>query len=213
MRLDVCIPTLNSERTLPICLEAIKETLPYNRIIICDGFSSDKTVEIAEKFGCEIYFSKGKLGEVRNKLIKLAETEWFAFIDSDVVINKKWFNLLISSIDEKTGAINGFALPQNTFLTFARKSVLSLKLSLGLPQRGFTSNTLIRKSAAKGIKLPNLSRCEDIFLQRKIEERGWKWKFAKAFCIHLKPSLTIIKEAIKDLTSLYKSDKFALFKL
>ncbi len=209
MELDVCIPTFNSEKTLPFCLKAVKKVLPYKRIIICDGFSSDNTIKIARKFGCEIYFSQERLGGARNKLISLVETEWFAFIDSDVVINKKWYKLLTSSIDEKTGAVNGFALPKNIFLNFVRRSIILLKSYLGIPQRGFTSNTLVRKSAVEGIKIPNLSRCEDIFLQRKIEEKGWKWKFVKAFCIHLKPSRTIIKDAIKDLSLMRKSEKFS----
>jgi glycosyltransferase involved in cell wall biosynthesis len=45
---SVIIPTFNSEKQLPICLESIKNQTYQNiEIIIADGFSTDKTVEIA----------------------------------------------------------------------------------------------------------------------------------------------------------------------
>lgn len=204
MKFDVCIPTFNSSKTLEYSLEAIKRNIPYNRIIICDGYSSDNTIKIAKKYGCEIHFCKGKLGKARNILMKLAKTEWFFFIDSDVVVNKKWFKIILNSIDKSTGAINGFALPKNFLLSNFRKYMLLFKIGVGLQQRGFTSNTLIRKDAVRGIKLPDLKRLEDIVLQEKIKKGGWEWKFTPAFCLHLKSASQVLKEAKQDFFYLVK---------
>lgn len=207
MRVDVCIPTLNSEKTLDLCLKHAKSSIPYNRIIICDGYSCDKTIEIAKKHKCLIIFSRKKLGKVREELIKRVRTEWFVFLDSDVIVNKKWFNSLVAQLDEKTGAINGFGLPRG-LLGDLRKLILFLKLKLGLWQRGFTSNTLIRKEAVNGIKFPAVNRLEDIYLQKKVRERGYKWKFAFVFCTHLKSSKQILKEALSDLLNLSREVGF-----
>ena len=52
--ISIVIPTYNSERTLSLCLGSIAEQ-DYPRekieIIIADGGSKDRTLEIAEKFG------------------------------------------------------------------------------------------------------------------------------------------------------------------
>ena len=199
MKFDVCIPTKNSGDVLEECLEAITRIIPYNRILVVDGYSSDDTVRIAQKFGCEIHYCRGKLGEARTKLMNLVKTDLFFFIDSDVIVNKKWFNILINTIDENMGAMNGFALPRNPLISNFRKVMLLLKMSRNSPQRGFTSNTILRRKVVENIMLPDLKRCEDIILQEEIEKKGWKWKFAPAFCLHLKNTDQILKEAWEDL--------------
>ncbi|MCS7093670.1 MAG: glycosyltransferase family 2 protein [Candidatus Aenigmarchaeota archaeon] len=202
-RFDVCIPTLNSAKTLERCLKSVVSSIPYRKIIVIDGYSSDETLEIAKKYGCEVYRSKKSLGEVREMLIKKVKTEWFFFIDADIEVNEKWFRILKNSRDEKVGAVNGFGLTGG-FFGFLRKILLFFKLKFGIKQRGFTSNTLIRKRAVKGIKLPRVKRLEDIVLQESVEERGYKWKFVLAFCRHMKTERQVLKEALRDLRNLSK---------
>lgn len=81
--------TLNSEKTLRRCLESLKD---FEDIIVLDGNSIDKTVEIAKKFGARIIpqadtMERGiKISDfsaVRNKGIKEAKCQWFLYIDSD----------------------------------------------------------------------------------------------------------------------------------
>jgi len=202
-KFDVCIPTLNSGKTLEACLKSIKETIPINRIIVADGYSTDNTIKIAKKYGCEIFQTNKSLGEVREILIRKVKTEWFFFIDADIVVNKKWFYALISRRDDNVGAIHGFGLPKG-IVGFLRKILLFIKVKLGMKQRGFTSNTLIRREAVKRIKLPKRKRLEDIYLQEEVERRGYKWKFALAFCEHLKDEKQVLREALKDLRDLIR---------
>ncbi len=101
--------------------------------------------------------------------------------------------------------MNGFALPDSLLISNFRKIMLFLKLKLKMKQRGFTSNTIVRKKAVKGVKLPDLRRLEDIILQEEIKERGWKWKFAPAFCLHLKSANQILIEAKKDLKNMIET--------
>ena len=182
--------------------------MPYNRIIIVDGYSTDDTVKIAKKYGCDIHYCKGKLGTARNLLMKLAETEWFAFIDSDIMINKEWLSKLVSSIDIYTGAINGFGLPDSLLLSNFRKAMLLAKLKFGIKQRGFTSNTLIRKEAIDGVRIPDLKRTEDIVLQQEIEKRHWRWRMAPAWCIHMKTGMQILHEAYGDFFQIAKREVY-----
>ena len=50
MRVDVVIITKNSERMLNECLKAVYENVPLNRLIVVDGYSIDRTLEIVRGF-------------------------------------------------------------------------------------------------------------------------------------------------------------------
>lgn len=83
------ILTWNSEKTLKKCLESVKD---FDDIIILDGNSTDKTLEIAQRYGARIIkqietdeknVRIEHFGEVRNKGLKHAKHDWFLYVDSD----------------------------------------------------------------------------------------------------------------------------------
>jgi len=85
--LSIIIPAKNEEKNLPWVLTRIKklsQKLPKHEIIVVDGHSTDKTREVAEKFGCRVIFdhNKGK-GEAIRTAAKKAEGEILLFIDAD----------------------------------------------------------------------------------------------------------------------------------
>ena len=55
MSISAIIHTFNSAKYLEKCLESIKSV---DEILICDMHSTDKTIEIAKKFGCRIIYHK-----------------------------------------------------------------------------------------------------------------------------------------------------------
>lgn len=64
--IDVIIPTLNEEKNLRNCLEAILRQDYYKerlKVTIVDGGSTDSTIEIAKKYGCRILINEEKLAE------------------------------------------------------------------------------------------------------------------------------------------------------
>ncbi len=56
MTLSICLATFNEEHNISDCLESVKEIA--DEIIIVDGMSTDKTVEIAKKFKAKVSISK-----------------------------------------------------------------------------------------------------------------------------------------------------------
>ena len=89
---DVVIPTYNSETIISRCLEGIKnQQYPgIVNIIIIDGGSTDRTVEIAKTFHCEIYilpgiYSNGLTG-ARNIALKYCHGDLYWAIDTDNVL-------------------------------------------------------------------------------------------------------------------------------
>lgn len=91
-RVSFCIPTLNNKDTLDKCLDSIiNQEYPDIEIIIVDGNSTDKTVEIAKRYTDKIYFDEGMLGSARQTGVDHSTGQILALFDSDIVIpHKKW---------------------------------------------------------------------------------------------------------------------------
>ena len=87
-----CIPTKNNEDTLEKCLKSIKEqNYPSIEIIIIDGYSNDKTIEIAKKYTDNIFFDSGTLGCARQNSIEQSKGPIIALFDSDIIIpHREW---------------------------------------------------------------------------------------------------------------------------
>ena len=86
MKLTVGIIVNNEERILGKTLEAIRDLT--DEIIIIDSGSTDRTVEIAESFGAEVYIEEWKgFGLQKNSVIKKCKGEWILLIDADEVVS------------------------------------------------------------------------------------------------------------------------------
>lgn len=63
---SIVIPVYNSEKDLAVCLASIRaQTYPKEKIeiLLCDGGSKDRTIEIGKKFGCRIVSNPKVLAE------------------------------------------------------------------------------------------------------------------------------------------------------
>lgn len=82
MTISVVIHTYNSEKYLEECLESVKSC---EEIVICDMHSTDRTIEIAEKYGAKIIYHEnvGFADPARNFALSHATQEWILVLDSD----------------------------------------------------------------------------------------------------------------------------------
>ncbi len=83
--ISIVINTFNSEKYLEEVLESVKE---FDEIVICDMQSTDKTVQIAQKFYAKIVYheSVGFVEPARNFAIQSARNQWVLLLDADEVI-------------------------------------------------------------------------------------------------------------------------------
>lgn len=104
-KISIVIPTYNSERTLPQCLDSIKDQ-DYPRdqieIIIADGGSTDRTLEIARKHTVKVLSNPRRTGEAGKSVgAKAAESEIIAFIDSDNILpSRDWLKMMVEPFDD-----------------------------------------------------------------------------------------------------------------
>lgn len=100
--ISIVIPTLNEEQNIYHLFKELKSEIKKRKIeaeiIVVDGHSSDKTVEIAKKFGAKlIYEDKGK-GFALRKGMKIAKGDTIITMDADLSHKSSEIGLLIEGI-------------------------------------------------------------------------------------------------------------------
>jgi len=84
--ISVVICTLNAERMIVECLQSIKENSPLE-IILVDGKSTDRTVELAEEYVDQVLYDEGKgLGAARNLGLEAVKGEYVISVGPDNVM-------------------------------------------------------------------------------------------------------------------------------
>jgi glycosyltransferase involved in cell wall biosynthesis len=211
MDVDVVIITKNSQRMLGDCIKSIYKNVPVNHLIIIDGHSTDKTLEIVRQFQKQhqnilVFQDHGNRATARQKGISKVETEWFVFVDSDAVLCKDWFKKAEKLLNQKVGGLWGVEI----WSTIQNSTVLKLFLLITrkiFDLRGGTHDTLVRTDLVKDIKIPKkLHVFEDAFVRDWIIKKGYKIIACyDPFCLHFRPesvwtlrgSLGIIADAIR----------------
>jgi glycosyltransferase involved in cell wall biosynthesis len=97
MKFSVIIPAHNEELFLEKCLTSIedakKETRHLVEVIVCLNRCTDKTEEIAQKFGAKIVKEDAKnLSKIRNSAVKFATGDVIVTIDADSQMSKNTFH-------------------------------------------------------------------------------------------------------------------------
>jgi glycosyltransferase involved in cell wall biosynthesis len=181
------------------------------QLIVVDGYSTDETLTIIKKFeerfhNVKIVFDKGNRATGRQTGISLVTTEWFIFVDSDVILSRDWYKKAQYYIDQTVGAVWG------TEIWSTIKTISTLKLFLLVTRkifevRGGTHDTLIRTALVRDIVIPKkLHVFEDAYIKEWIEGKGFRVVACYVpFCIHYRPpnvwtfrgSLGLVTEAFK----------------
>ncbi len=109
---SVGILTFNSGTTLRRALLSVRD---FEDIVVCDGGSTDDTLNIAQEFDARIIVQDAKFknpdgtlrdyGGVRNQLLDAAQHEWFLYIDSDETISDGLREEIRKAIEEPSDAL------------------------------------------------------------------------------------------------------------
>ena len=114
--LSVVLATYNEEKNLAGCLDSVKDIA--DEIIIVDGSSTDKTVEIAKKYGAVVKITTNKPNFHINKqmAINMATKDWILQLDADEHVSPE-LKEEIKDILINHQSVNGYWMPRkNWFL-------------------------------------------------------------------------------------------------
>ncbi len=114
--LSVVLATYNEERNLARCLESVSRLA--DEIIVVDGKSTDKTVDIARQYHAQVYSADNKPNFHINKnmAIDAAGGDWILQLDADEVVSPPLAEE-IAGVISQPGQLAGYWIPRlNYFL-------------------------------------------------------------------------------------------------
>lgn len=116
--LSVVLAVYNEEKNLPGCLESIKDLT--DEIVIVDGGSSDKTVDIANKYNAKVIKTDNPpiFHINKNKAIDAAKSDWILQLDADERVALDLKKEIKEIINSKT-QLNGFWIPRRNFFLYS----------------------------------------------------------------------------------------------
>jgi len=144
--LSACLIVKNEEDFLPRCLASIREAV--DEIVLVDTGSDDRTLEIAEEYGCRIFHYRwtGDFSAARNYSLAHAAGEWILVIDADEELPEVSLPNLRKAIRNPDHDIISVSVYNRSLDTGIVSSFLpSVRLfrrDLGLTYRGIVHNRL-----------------------------------------------------------------------
>jgi glycosyltransferase involved in cell wall biosynthesis len=222
-QVDVVLLTKNSEHLLEKCLKSIYANLPVKNLIVVDGYSTDRTCQIVKDFHAKhgnvlLLKTNGSRARAREEGIRRVTTDFFAFIDSDVVLCKDWLGKAQKGMVDGVGAVWGLNIDIIPNIKDKRLLYLeSLIARISFNLRGGMHDTLIRTSTVEDIHIPEaLHAYEDAYIIRYIKKQGFKVHVSsELYCLHYKPptnwsAQNAIDQAVVELKcGLIRSHMFA----
>ena len=108
--ISIIIPAWNEEEYLPKLMDCIKkQSYKDYEVIVADANSTDRTRQVAKKYGCKAV--KGGMPAVgRNNGAKAAKGDILLFLDADVQFDNKFLDIAINEFQERKLGIAGFRL-------------------------------------------------------------------------------------------------------
>lgn len=192
--ISVVIPARNAADVIGNCLKSLKElNYPKDRfeVIIADGLSTDKTVQIAESSGAKVITNpKVRVVSGRNIGFQMAQGELIAFSDADCIMDRDWLKNCVKYFnDEKVAGVGGPNLVPEDESNFSKAIGLIFDYAFsfkgGAPTRVFNeviesrthgSNSIYRADVLHQV-MPvdeDMIEGEDVVMTAKIKRLGYK---------------------------------------
>lgn len=135
--ISVVLAVYNEEKNLPDCLESVKD-LAWE-IVVVDGNSTDKTVDVAKEFRAKIIQTDNlpNFHINKNKAIDAAIGDWVLQLDADEVVTKELAGEIKNVVSQKAEE-NGFWIPRRNYFLgrFLKKGGQYPDYTLRLYRRG-----------------------------------------------------------------------------
>lgn len=193
------LPCYNQEKFISQCLESVlSQSYPIIEVLLIDDGSTDKSVEIAERYPVKIIRHKVNKGlaYARNTAIRYAKGDFIASIDTDVILDEFWLERLMRHFDDPTVVVTGGRLIEANTATVAdrwRQVRMAQGKNKEQTERDvliFGSNSVFRKGIfveIGGYDIRLKSNLEDFDICKRIINKGYSTLYdPTAICRHLR---------------------------
>jgi cellulose synthase/poly-beta-1,6-N-acetylglucosamine synthase-like glycosyltransferase len=200
-KVSIIVGSYNNEQTIEQCLQSIL-ALDYPKdsfeIIVMDGCSKDKTVEIAQKYPVKVVSIRLNCPAAYNYAMDIAAHPVLGFIDSDAKVEPNWLRLLVPHLEElQVAGVSGSIETWNKDNPWAKSIGYELKnryQRIGkYTTRIATMNLLLKKAVIEeaGGWDEDLPSQYDTDLGFRVSNKGYRIAYEpKAVCYHFnRPTL------------------------
>ncbi len=113
-KLSVVLAVYNEDQNLSACLDSAK--LLADEIVVVDGGSTDKTIEIAKKYGAVIIQTTNPpiFHINKQKAVDAATGEWVLQLDADETVSKELADEIRSVISDRS-SLNGYFVARKNY--------------------------------------------------------------------------------------------------
>lgn len=113
-KISVLIPAFNSEKTIGPALESVKWA---GEILVCDSYSTDRTLEIAKQYGARIiqheYINSALQ---KNWAIPQCSYQWVLIVDTDEVVDPQLKEEILDVLKTPDADVDGYWIPRKNFI-------------------------------------------------------------------------------------------------
>lgn len=105
--LSIIIPVLNAEAQLPATLDALLPGVAagvIREVIVSDGGSTDRSVDLARLAGCEVLSGPPGRGGQLARGAEMARGDWFLFLHADTILPEVWVGAVGAHMAQATDA-------------------------------------------------------------------------------------------------------------
>jgi glycosyltransferase involved in cell wall biosynthesis len=115
-KISACIISFNEEKKIEDCLKSLEPVV--DEIIIVDSLSTDRTLEIAERYTDKIFHQKF-LGHIeqKNLAVSKANNDWILSLDCDERLSPE-LQASILAIKDQLDENDAYQMPRKTFYVY-----------------------------------------------------------------------------------------------
>jgi len=179
---DVLLLTLDAETYLEKCLESLYREAPVNKVIVVDGGSKDRTVDILKQYPrMEIHVRPDirTTGKGVEFALAQATTPWIIFMDADIELPAGWYDEMVKHREE----YDFFGCKRIMHYEFYRVDPTSLDID----KRPMGAPWLARRDCFRNYHVDDdyMIRATDILMRQVAEKDGYKFgKINSTFHYH-----------------------------
>ncbi|OIP58201.1 MAG: hypothetical protein COX79_00010 [Candidatus Levybacteria bacterium CG_4_10_14_0_2_um_filter_36_16] len=114
VKLSVALATFNEESNIASCLDSVRELA--SEIVVVDGSSKDKTVEIAKKYGAKVKVTDNPpiFHINKQKALNMATGDWILQLDADEHVSGELADEIKKVVDGGS-EYNGYWIPRKNY--------------------------------------------------------------------------------------------------
>ncbi len=223
---DIVIPVLNEEHSLPCCIETLSEFSRANlrhqwRIVVADNGSTDGTLEVASRYAKErpaevavIHLDQRGRGRALKRAWSESDADVVSYMDVDLSTDIEAFPELVAAILEEGHHIAWGSRLSRESLTdrslkreaISRAYNLIIRLGMGTRFRDAQCGFKAMSGAASRVLLPHIQDTGWFFDTELLViavKRGFRWKeIPVAWSEDPDTRVKVVKTAIDDLRGL-----------